>query len=363
MNHGLYEGRAKRALRVRPRLMRIVFWAAAALVFFGGVGLFASCKKNTTNNAPENMQQNIKLRVLLDWTPNTNHLGVYVAQARGWFAEEGLAVSVNRAMEQSVEALVASGKAEFGFSYQEGATMARAAKSPVPIVALAAVIRHNTSGFAGLRESGIRTARDFEGKKYSAFGAADGIERFTLEDVMKPVGGDAQKVVFVPGGEIDFFQGIQSGLIDFAWIFAGWTGVEASLKGIDLFYIPLAELNPVFDYYTPIIISSEEFIAKSPQIVRAFMRAVKKGYEYAAANPREAAAALTDAEPGVDKELAFASAEFLADKFAGTSVGDSPRWGRMEAAVWENYTQWLKDKGIVPAEFSAAGAFTNEFLE
>ncbi len=265
-----------------------------------------------------------KLSLLLDWTPNTNHLGAYAARELGFFADEHLDVSIDRIGGVSVSLVVGSGKAEFGYTSQAAVTRARATESPVPIVAVAAVIQHNTSGFAGLVSSGIQTPKDFEGKKYSAYGTDR--EKPILDDVMKLFGGDVEKVTFVPGGQIDLLQGIQSKLFDIVWIFEGWQAVAAREKNIDLFYIPLIEIDPKFDYYTPVIISSEQHLAENPEVTTRFVRAMKKGYEWSVKNPEESARILYEAEPALDKNLVLKSAQFLASKF----IDDAPHWGVMK---------------------------------
>src|SRR6056297_121501 len=88
---------------------------------------------------------------LLDWVPNTNHTGLFVAEEMGWFAEEDIEVNfIQPGTNMSVEQVVGAGRADLGISFQEWVTSARI--EGVPIVSLAAVIQHNTSGFASLAE-------------------------------------------------------------------------------------------------------------------------------------------------------------------------------------------------------------------
>ena len=100
--------------------------------------------------APESKAQEEKklekITVMLDWVPNTNHTGLYVAKDKGYFKEQGLEVEIIQPSEGGTSQLVATGKAQFGVSYQEDVTMARA--NGIPVVSIAAVIQHNTSGFA-----------------------------------------------------------------------------------------------------------------------------------------------------------------------------------------------------------------------
>lgn len=103
-----------------------------------------------------------EVTVVLDWYPNTNHTGLYVAKDLGYYEEEGLNVEIVQPSRLTAEQIVASGKAEFGVSYQEAVTLARG--EGLPIVSIAAVIQHNTSGFAWLKSEGIKSVKDWEGK-------------------------------------------------------------------------------------------------------------------------------------------------------------------------------------------------------
>ena len=106
-----------------------------------------------------------EVTLILDYTPNTNHTGIYVALEEGYFADEGLAVNIIEPGDNNTSAaLVAAGKGEFGVSYQEDVTYALTGEEPMPIKAIATVIQHNTSGFAALKDSGIEGPADFEGK-------------------------------------------------------------------------------------------------------------------------------------------------------------------------------------------------------
>jgi ABC-type nitrate/sulfonate/bicarbonate transport system substrate-binding protein len=107
--------------------------------------------------------------LILDWTPNTNHTGFYVAQALGYYDEANLSVSIQEPTDLLVENVVTSGVAQFGVGYQEFATYALA--DGVPIVSVAAIIQHNTSGFVALHDQDpLSRPADMSGKKYGGFG-------------------------------------------------------------------------------------------------------------------------------------------------------------------------------------------------
>ena len=141
-----------------------------------------------------------KITVVLDWTPNTNHTGLYVAKDQGYYEEEGLDVEIIMPGESGADQLVASGKADFGVSYQESITQARI--QDVPIVSIAAVIQHNTSGFASPVEKNIISPKDFEGKKYGGWGSP--IEESVIASLMKQENANPEEVSIINIGEYRF---------------------------------------------------------------------------------------------------------------------------------------------------------------
>ncbi|NLW16803.1 MAG: ABC transporter substrate-binding protein [Firmicutes bacterium] len=309
--------------------------------------LVAACRQ------PEVNQELRPVTLVLDWTPNTNHTGLYVAQAKGYFKDQGLDVTIMLPGDAGVIQTVASGNAHFGVSYQEELTLARV--QDVPAISIAAVIQHNTSGFASPAHKNIKSPKDFVGKTYGGWGSP--VEEAVIESVMQLEGASASDVNFINIGDVDFFTAVQRD-IDFAWAFYAWTGIEAELRDFPLNMIYVKDLSPQLDYYTPILITSEELATEDPELVKAFMAAVTLGYEFAIANPEAAAEILIAAEPDLDPELVRASQLWLADKYQD----DAPRWGEQKLEVWQGYTDWMLSKGLLEKEIDVKQAFTNDFL-
>lgn len=294
-----------------------------------------------------------KVTVVLDWTPNTNHTGLYVAKEKGYFEDQGLDVDIILPGEAGADQLVASGKAEFGVGYQESVTQARV--QDVPLVSIAAVIQHNTSGFASPKDKGITTPKDFEGKSYGGWGSP--VEKAVMTSIMKQENADVEKVDFVNMGDTDFFTAVKRD-VDFAWIYYGWTGIEAELRGEDLNMMYVKDYSEKLDYYTPVLTTNEKMIEKDPETVKSFLSASSKGYQFAIDNPEEAGGILLDAAPDLDKELVMKSQEWLAPKYKD----DADRWGEQKLEVWENYASWMYDNDLLDKELDSKKAFTNEFL-
>jgi len=309
-------------------------------------------EKYPSNKGKSNLE---KVTFVLDWTPNTNHTGIYVAKVKGFFEEEGLDVSIIQPGESSADQLVATNTAQFGISYQEGVTFARS--TGMPLVSIAAIIQHNTSGFGALKSKGITSPKDFEGKKYGSWGSD--VEVAMVKQVVKDAGGNPDKVENHTIGTLDFITASETNQIDFAWIFEGWDYINASNKGIEINYIPLKDLSDVFDYYTPVIVTNEDNIAKNPELVKKFMRAVKKGYKFAMENADEAAECLLQLAPELDRDLVIKSQKYLVSKYQD----DAPYWGMQKREVWERYMNWLYENGFIESPIDVDKAFTNEFLQ
>jgi ABC-type nitrate/sulfonate/bicarbonate transport system substrate-binding protein len=297
-----------------------------------------------------------EVNMLFDWVPNTNHTGFYVALHEGWFEEEGLKVNfIQPSSNMSVEQLVAVGRADFGISFQEWVTSARV--TDVPIVSVAAIIQHNTTGFAFLAKEGINRPEEFTGKTYGGWGLP--IEEEILKSLINGDGGDFSKLKFVNICKGDLLTMLQTGKIDIVWIYYGWDGIQALMRGLDLNIIMMEDYQEfVPDYYTPVIISSEEYINNNPDIVYRFMRAVTRGYNYAIDNPDSSAEILLKYTPESDSELIKRSQAWLSTRYRD----DAPFWGWQNYKVWKDFGEWMFNRGLVEDEFDANSAFTNNFL-
>lgn len=293
--------------------------------------------------------------LMLDWVPNVNHAGIFVADALGFFEDEGLDVTIIQPGEVYPEAAVISGEVEFGISFQEYVTLSRA--DGLPLVSIAAIIQHNTSGFALPAELNIHSAADFEGLRYGSFGSP--FEAPILEELMACAGGDFSEVKFFETGYSDPLVLLDQGQIDLAWIFYGVQGITAEVQDIDLSVIMLSDhTDCIPDYYTPVVITSEEMIENEGSLITSFLAAISRGYAYVSENPSESADILLDAVPEMDREIVEAGLIWMAPRYQD----DAPRWGEQKLEIWQRYADFVLDKGIISEAIDASAAFTNDFL-
>ena len=292
--------------------------------------------------------------VILDYVANTNHTGMYVALDQGYYQEEGLNVKIIEPTEGATATLIAVGKGDFGISYQEDVTIALTADDPLPIKAIAAVIQHNTSGFAVYADKNIQSPKDFEGKVYAGWGGPG--EEAVLKAVMTQDGGDFSKLTMVIS-DGSGFEALKD-KADIMWFFEAWDNVKCQLNDFPIQYTPVKDLDSRLDYYTPVMIATADTLEKKPDTVRKFLAATAKGYEYAIANPKESAEILQKYAPDYSLEMLTMSQEYLASKYSE----DSEQWGKMKAEVWDNYTNFMVEYGVIDRAIPADQCFTNEFL-
>ncbi|MCI6005852.1 MAG: ABC transporter substrate-binding protein [Blautia sp.] len=321
-------------------------------------GLAAAMTVAMTGAVPayEGEAETEKITFVLDWTPNTNHTGLYVAQSQGFFEEQGLEVEIVQPPEDGADALVASGKAQFGVSFQDTMAPGVAGENALPTTAVAALIQHNTSGIVSRKGEGMDTPKGMEGKKYATWDSP--VEKAMIQNVVEEDGGDYGKVEMIPSTVTDEVSALQSNSVDAIWIFYGWAGVKMELEGLETDYFAFKDINPVFDYYTPVVIANNDFLANEPETAKKFLTALKDGYEYAIENPEDAAQILCEAAPELDKELAVASQKYLSEQYKA----EVEQWGYMDPARWNSFYQWLNDNGLVENEIPENAGFSNDYL-
>lgn len=302
------------------------------------------------------------MTLALDWTPNTNHTGIYVALKEGWYADEGIDLKLlPYSANISPDVLVSSGKADVGISSTEGIVADAAVGQPV--VSIAAIIQHNTSALVSLASSGLNSPRDFDGKVYGAFGAP--YENAVVGEIIKHAGG---KGVFKSVTlSVDTMQALETHRIDFAWVFEGWEVIQAQRDGFKVNVFPIINYG-IPDYYTPNIITSPAEIKQKPDLLRKFMAATVRGYEYAQTHPQQSAQMLIDEAPKgtfPDTGLVFASQSFLSPRYADPGH----QWGWQDASAWHGYPQFiLNSNGVLDAsgkpvhQMNFDALYTNQFL-
>lgn len=293
-----------------------------------------------------------KVTFALDWTPNTNHTGVYVAADRGYYREAGLDVEIVQAPEDGADALVAAGDAQFGVSFQDTMAAYVSGSDALPVTAVAAIIQHNTSGIISLKEKGITSPAKMAGHTYATWEMP--IEQGVIQRCVEADGGDFSQITMVPSTVTDEVSALSSNQVDAIWIYWAWAGEKCKLAGLDTNYFAFADIDAVFDFYTPVIIAGDDVIKQDEKLVQAFVDATRHGYEGCIADPDAAAEVLLKAAPELESELVHASQNYLADQYQA----DASSWGVIDQDRWDAFFSWVSQQGFADKIEPGAGLST-----
>lgn len=292
---------------------------------------------------------------ILDWTPNTNHTGLYVALEKGYFEDAGVTVDIKLPSEDSSSDLVINGKAPFAIYFQD--SMAKKLEKGAGITAVAAIVEHNTSGILSAADKNITSPKELVGKKYGTWN--DPIELAMLETLVNEEGGNFEKVQKVPNTDANSITPIANNVFDAAWIYKGWDGVMAEQEGLQTNFFYLTDYSKAFDYYSPVIIANNDYLNEHEEEAKKVLQAIKKGYQYAIENPDESGEILIKHAPELasQKEFVLASQRYLSSQYAS----DPEKWGEFDADRWNAFYNWAYEKGILESDMKDQG-FSNHYL-
>ncbi len=296
-----------------------------------------------------------KITITLDWTPNTNHTGLYVALEKGYFEEQGLEVEIVQPPEEGTVPLVASGKAQFGIDFQDYMAPAFAIDEPLPVTAVGAILQHNTSGIISLKGNGMDTPKGMSNKVYATWDLPT--EKAIIKSVVESDGGDYDSIKMVPSTVTDIVTALNTD-VDAVWVYYAWDGIATKVQGMETDFFAFKDINPTLDYYSPILIANNEYLKDNKEEARAFLKAVGKGYEYAIENPEEAANILLKASPELDKELVVESQKWI----SGQYKAEASKWGYIDQERWDAFYNWLYEEKLIEKEIPSGFGFTNDYL-
>jgi ABC-type nitrate/sulfonate/bicarbonate transport system substrate-binding protein len=319
---------------------------------------------HTTSPSASASNEPARVRLALDWTPNTNHTGFYVARAKGWYDAAGIELEILPYASTTPETLLAAHQAECGISFQDSMTFAVAAGAD--IVSVAAILQRTASAIGVLADGPIKRPRDLDGKTYAGFGYPNEVP--TLKAVIKADGGTGEFIVATLDSAA--YEALYNKKADFTIPFTAWEGVEADLRGIDLRYFRFADYG-FPEFYQVVLACDLAWVQRDPDAVRRFVAATVQGFELAQDDPDAAADILVAENPGVfdtNPGLPVASQRFLVEQ--GYLVDQDGRFGAQTLEQWRAYSEFLYEAGLLvdgagkpltaPLEYDSL--FTNNYL-
>ncbi|MGV3650660.1 MAG: ABC transporter substrate-binding protein [Devosia sp.] len=248
-----------------------------------------------------------EITVALDWTPNTNHIGLYVAEALGLYDEAGLEVTILPYSDTASGTLVANGIAQFGVLSAVGFFTQKAAGAD--LVATYGVVQTETGRVVFLADrEDIQSPKDLDGLVYGGFGSA--WEDALISTIIKADGGQGSFETVTLGTSA--YDALANRAVDFTLEVYTWEGVKAERDGPAQRAFRYADFG-VPDQHTTFIGATSAWLAANPETATAFISATRAGYAHAVENPDEAADILVAASDGflTDRDFVRASLEEL----------------------------------------------------
>ena len=287
-----------------------------AIALLGAITMLAGVAAcGHSNNADESGNGLKKVTFMLSWAPDTNHIGVYVAKNKGYFKQVGLDVDIVAVAQAGAEQAANNGQADFALSNLTNVGMYTTKGAKIKQVMQ--VQQKPSAIWCSLASNkAIKSPKDFDGKTFATFGSNESdavIRRMIQTDGGK---GTFDKVTV----GTSTFQTLSSGKADFGGFYATWEGVQADMYGPKLNCFTEPDYGVPGNADTIGIITSDKTISSNPTLVRKFVQATKKGYEYAYSHPDDAAAILVKEAPDANLKLAFV-------KKSMKTIVDGQYWG------------------------------------
>jgi len=324
-------------------ITKTIAWTVVLLLL--SVGLLAVCTPQWAGKSLD------EVSVQLKWLHQAEFAGFYVAQEKGYYAEENIGPTLlPGGLGVDSLARVINGKADFGVAAPEQILVRRSQGEP--IVAIATIYRYNPLVFIAMEDSGIKQPSDFIGYT-AAVGASDGELQFAA--MMRKLGFDTSRVNIMP---FDLhYAGFYGGVADITYVYSTVDLISMREQGY------MVNLIWPDDYgihmYSDTLFTTEAMIAQNPDLVTRFLRATLRGWNQAVEDP-ETAAAITK------KHAIAAYAEFQNEMMKSSvpfiHTGED-HIGWMSAEAWEQMHGLLLEQGILAQPVDLQGVYTTEFLE
>jgi putative hydroxymethylpyrimidine transport system substrate-binding protein len=296
------------------------------------------------------------LSLTLDFYPNPDHAGIYMAQKLGYFEEAGLDVSIDSPADPAAPLkLVAAGRSDLAVSYEPEVALAH--EQGLDVVAIAAIVNRPLTSMIWLRKSGIKSVAGLKGKTvaYAGIPYQEAFLKTILARVkLTPEDVKAVNVGFgllpaLVGGSAQAMLGGYSNV----------EGVDLRERGKQPVVTPVDELGvPTYDEL--VLVANRKKLEEDPEKYRLFIAALERGTDAAVAQPKAATKAILEANSGLEPKLT--EAEMTATlPLLGARVKGQP-FGYMDPAEWETFVGWMRDNGLIESLPTAAELLSNAYL-
>jgi putative hydroxymethylpyrimidine transport system substrate-binding protein len=332
----------------QPRIPALALAIALVALALG----LAACGQKSEDTTGERQP----LSLTLDFYPNPDHAGIYMAQKLGYFEEAGLDVSIDAPAEPSAPIKqVAAGRSDLAISYEPEVALAR--EQGLDVVAVAALVNRPLTSMIWLRKSGIKSVPDLKGKTVATAGIP--YQDAFLETILaraKLSPGDVKSVNVgfgllpaLVGGSAQAMLGGYSNV----------EGVDLRERGKEPVITPVDQLGvPTYDEL--VLVANRKSLEADPEKIRLFIAALLRGTDAAVERPNEATEAILEANTGLDPKLTKAEVEATLPLLAARTQGKP--FGYMDPSEWKAFAAWMRDNELIDALPPASELLSNDYL-
>lgn len=221
-----------------------------------------------------------KVNLAMTYIPNVQFAPWYVADAKGFFKSEGLAVNFDYRMDIDALPLVAEGKMDFAIAGGDQVIIARAQN--IPVVYLAALYAKFPPAIVALTESGIRKPQDLNGKKIGL--PLYGTNLLAVKAILSKAGLKESDVELVDVGYTQVAS-LENHKVDAVVVFANNEPLKLKKDGYSITEIHAWDYFPLVGHG---LITGAKTVSNSPDLVKRMVRATVKGMDYTLRHPDEA---------------------------------------------------------------------------
>lgn len=290
-----------------------------------------------------------KLKVVLDWFPNTNHTGYLLAEKRGWFKEAGLEVEIFGDVHGAMDTHGAD------FVCGPEISMLECRERGIGMTAVAVMTQKCDSGIVSLKEAGITRPRELEGKRLTHWTPA--WFHAAIGRIVEADGGDYSKVNLVNLDVGDILATLGT-VADATWVYENWENQVLLEAGKEINYFNLGDVDPIFDFCAPAMAASDKILKENPDAVRRFLRVLDKAYQEVAREPEKTVLEVRDALPkDATDSLLIRSQKHLAPIL----LDENGHWGRIDPMRWNRMADFLIEVGVTTCRRERE--FTNAYFD
>ncbi|TRX48927.1 ABC transporter substrate-binding protein [Fulvivirga sp. M361] len=301
-----------------------------------------------------------EMKLALDWTPNTNHTGFYVARSKGMYRNHGIDLEIISPEEDDYSVTPVKklelGQVDFAIAPSESVISLNTKARPAAARAIAAIFEEDLSAIVALSSSGIERPADLDGKIYASYQAR--YEDTIVKHMIINDGGKGDVNIDYPK-KLGIWDTLLAKKADATWIFLNWEGIEAKGKGVSLNKFKMDDFNIPYGY-SPVIVALDENIKGQEKDIRNFLKATKEGFLYAKEHPEQSSSILS---PYISKRDLDNIDLMASQKYTSRHYGGSSTWGVMRKERIVQFCQWLNKNQLETSEIPMNELFTNDLLE